>query len=73
LSNRRKPSSRSALIPEIKVEIITVAMIRDLFRVLIILDPLNGGKLRWYVKRDSINEYNFNQLIHGKSINCKSL
>ena len=46
LSNRKNPSSRSTLIPEIKVEIIRVAMIRDLFRVFIILDPLNGGKLR---------------------------
>jgi hypothetical protein len=46
LSNRKNPSPRSTLIPEIKVEIIRVAMIRDLFSVFIILDPLNGGKLR---------------------------
>jgi hypothetical protein len=46
LSNRKNPSSRSTLIPEIKVEIIRVAMFRVLFRVFIILDPLNGGKLR---------------------------
>jgi hypothetical protein len=64
---------KSTLMPEIKVEITRMAMVRDLYRVFIILDPLNGGKQRLYVKRDSINENNFNRLIRGKRINGKSM